>query len=157
LIYPVPDEKLPFLGVHFSKMIDGGVHAGPNAVLAFEREGYRKTDFKAADLIETLSYGGFWKMASEHRASGLAEIRRSLVKQYFVNSLRQMLQDIGPDDLMPSVAGVRAQAVFNDGRLVDDFLIDQGPGYLNVINAPSPAATASLVIGRHLARKALAS
>ena len=157
LIYPVPDEKLPFLGVHFSKMIDGGVHAGPNAVLAFEREGYRKTDFKAADLIETLSYGGFWKMASEHLASGLAEIRRSLVKKYFVNSLRQMLPDIGPDDLMPSVAGVRAQAVFNDGRLVDDFLIDQGPGYLNVINAPSPAATASLVIGRHLARKALAS
>ena len=157
LIYPVPDEKLPFLGVHLSKMIDGGVHAGPNAVLAFKREGYRKTDFAAGDLIETLAYGGFWKMASEHLASGLVEIRRSVVKKYFVNSLRQMLPDIGPDDLMPCVAGVRAQAVFNDGRLVDDFLIDQGPGYLNVINAPSPAATASLVIGRHLARKALAS
>ena len=157
LIYPSPDEKLPFLGVHLSKMIDGGVHAGPNAVLAFKREGYRKTDFAAGDLIETLAYSGFWKMASEHLASGLAEMRRSLVKKYFVNSLRQMLPEIGPDDLMPCVAGVRAQAVFNDGRLVDDFLIDQGPGYLNVINAPSPAATASLVIGRHLARKALAS
>ena len=157
LIYPAPDEKLPFLGVHFSKMIDGGVHAGPNAVLAFKREGYRKTDFAAGDLIETLAYGGFWKMASEHLASGLAEMRRSVMKKYFVNSLRKMLPDIGPDDLMPCVAGVRAQAVFNDGRLVDDFLIDQGPGYLNVINAPSPAATASLVIGRHLARKALAS
>lgn len=157
LIYPSPDEKLPFLGVHLSKMIDGGVHAGPNAVLAFKREGYRKTDFAAGDLLETLAYGGFWKMASEHLASGLAEMRRSLVKKYFVNSLRQMLPEIGPDDLMPCVAGVRAQAVFNDGRLVDDFLIDQGPGYLNVINAPSPAATASLVIGRHLARKALAS
>ena len=157
LIYPSPDEKLPFLGVHLSKMIDGGVHAGPNAVLAFKREGYRKTDFAAGDLIETLAYSGFWKMASEHLASGLAEMRRSLVKKYFVNSLRQMLPEIGPDDLMPCVAGVRAQAVFNDGRLVDDFLIDQGSGYLNVINAPSPAATASLVIGRHLARKALAS
>ena len=156
LIYPSPDEKLPFLGVHLSKMIDGGVHAGPNAVLAFKREGYRKTDFAAGDLIETLAYGGFWKMASEHLANGLAEMRRSLVKKYFVNSLRQMLPEIGPDDLMPCVAGVRAQAVFNDGRLVDDFLIDQGPGFLNVINAPSPAATASLVIGRHLARKALA-
>ncbi|MFN6017174.1 MAG: L-2-hydroxyglutarate oxidase [Verrucomicrobiota bacterium] len=156
LIYPAPDEKLPFLGVHLSKMIDGGVHAGPNAVLAFKREGYRKTDFAAGDLIETLAYGGFWKMASEHLASGLAEMRRSLVKKYFVNSLSQMLPDIGPDDLMPCDAGVRAQAVFDDGRLVDDFLIDQGPGYLNVINAPSPAATASLVIGRHIARKALA-
>jgi L-2-hydroxyglutarate oxidase len=157
LIYPVPDESLPFLGVHFTKMIDGGVHAGPNAVLAFKREGYRKTDIAAGDLIETLTYGGFWKMASEHLTSGLVEMRRSLVKKYFVNSLRQMLPDIGPDDLMPCVAGVRAQAVFDDGRLVDDFLIDQGPGYLNVINAPSPAATASLVIGRHLARKVLAS
>ena len=157
LIYPVPDESLPFLGVHFTKMIDGGVHAGPNAVLAFKREGYRKTDIAAGDLIETLTYGGFWKMASEHLTSGLVEMRRSLLKKYFVNSLREMLPDIGPDDLMPCVAGVRAQAVFDDGRLVDDFLIDQGPGYLNVINAPSPAATASLVIGRHLARKVLAS
>lgn len=157
LIYPVPDEKLPFLGVHFTKIIDGGVHAGPNAVLAFKREGYRKTDFAAYDLIETLSYGGFWKMAAEHLASGLAELRRSLFKKYFVNSLREMLPEIDGNDLVPCVSGVRAQAVFNDGRIVDDFLIDQGRGYLNVINAPSPAATASLVIGRYLARKAIAS
>ena len=157
LIYPVPNEKLPFLGVHFSKTVDGGVHAGPNAVLAFKREGYRKSDISAGDLISTLAYRGFWKMAAEHLASGLAEMRRSLIKKYFVASLREMIPEIGPDDLVPCVSGVRAQAVFNDGRLVDDFLIDQGPGYLNVINAPSPAATASLAIGRHLARKAMAS
>ena len=157
MIYPAPDEKLPFLGAHFTKMIDGGVHAGPNAVLAFKREGYRKTDIDAGDLIETLAYGGFWKMAAENLASGLAEMRRSMMKKYFVKSLRQMLPQIGPEDLVPCVSGVRAQAVFGDGRLADDFLIDQGPGYLNVINAPSPAATASLVIGRHLARRALAS
>ena len=157
MIYPAPDEKLPFLGAHFTKMIDGGVHAGPNAVLAFKREGYRKTDFDAGDLIETLSYSGFWKMAAENLASGLAEMRRSMMKKYFVKSLRQMLPQIGPEDLIPCISGVRAQAVFDDGRLADDFLIDQGPGYLNVINAPSPAATASLVIGRHLARRALAS
>ena len=156
MIYPAPDERLPFLGAHFTKMIDGGVHAGPNAVLAFKREGYRKFDIDAGDLIETLSYGGFWKMAAGNLASGLAEMRRSLIKKYFVKSLRQMLPQIGPEDLIPCVAGVRAQAVFSDGRLADDFLIDQGPGYLNVINAPSPAATASLVIGRHLARRALA-
>lgn len=157
MIYPAPDEKLPFLGAHFTKMIDGGVHAGPNAVLAFKREGYRKTDIDAGDLIETLAYGGFWKMAAENLASGLAEMRRSMMKKYFVKSLRQMLPQIGPEDLVPCVSGVRAQAVFGDGRLADDFLIDQGPGYLNVINAPSPAATASLIIGRHLARRALAS
>lgn len=157
LIYPVPNEKLPFLGVHFSKTVDGGVHAGPNAVLAFKREGYQKSDISAGDLINTLTYSGFWKMSAEHLASGLAEMRRSLVKKYFVNSLREMIPEISADDLVPCVSGVRAQAVFADGRLVDDFLIDQGPGYLNVINAPSPAATASLVIGRHLARKAIAS
>lgn len=157
MIYPAPDEKLPFLGAHFTKMIDGGVHAGPNAVLAFKREGYCKTDFDAGDLIEALSYSGFWKMAAENLASGLAEMRRSLIKKYFVKSLRQMLPQIGPEDLIPCISGVRAQAVFSDGRLADDFLIDQGSGYLNVINAPSPAATASLVIGRHLARRALAS
>ncbi|MGA0845611.1 MAG: L-2-hydroxyglutarate oxidase [Luteolibacter sp.] len=157
MIYPAPDERLPFLGAHFTKMIDGSVHAGPNAVLAFKREGYRKTDFAAGDLIETLSYSGFWKMAAENLASGLAEMRRSILKTYFVKSLRQMVPQIGPDDLVPCGAGVRAQAVFSDGRLVDDFLIEQGPGYLNVINAPSPAATASLIIGRHLARRALAS
>jgi L-2-hydroxyglutarate oxidase len=157
LIYPVPNEKLPFLGVHFSKTVDGGVHAGPNAVLAFKREGYLKSDISAGDLISTLAYGGFWKMAADHLASGLAEMRRSLIKSYFVNSLREMVPEIGPDDLVPCVSGVRAQAVFSDGRLVDDFLIDQGPGYLNVINAPSPAATASLAIGRHLALKAMAS
>lgn len=157
MIYPAPDEKLPFLGVHFTRMIDGGVHAGPNAVLAFKREGYRKGDFAAGDLIETLSYSGFWKMAAENLTSGLAEMRRSLIKKYFVKSLRQMLPQIAAEDLIPCVSGVRAQAVFSDGRLVDDFLIDQGPGYLNVINAPSPAATASLVIGRHLARRSLSS
>lgn len=157
LIYPVPNEKLPFLGVHFSRTVDGGVHAGPNAVLAFKREGYLKSDVSAGDLISTLAYGGFWKMAADHLASGLAEMRRSLIKSYFVNSLREMIPEIGPDDLVPCVSGVRAQAVFSDGRLVDDFLIDQGPGFLNVINAPSPAATASLAIGRHLAHKAMAS
>jgi len=157
MIYPAPDEKLPFLGAHFTKMIDGGVHAGPNAVLAFKREGYRKTDIAAGDMLETLSYEGFWKMAAENLASGLAEMRRSILKKYFVKSLRQMLPQIGPEDLIPCVSGVRAQAVFSDGRLAEDFLIEQGPGYLNVINAPSPAATASLVIGRHLAQRALAS
>lgn len=151
LIYPVPDPAFPFLGVHFTRMIDGSVHAGPNAVLAFKREGYRKTDVSARDLADTLTYGGFWKLAARHWRSGLAEMHRSWSKAAFVRSLQQLIPEVRAEDLVPCASGVRAQALLPDGRLVDDFLIVRGRNTLHVGNAPSPAATASLEIGRHIA------
>jgi L-2-hydroxyglutarate oxidase len=151
LIYPVPNPDFPFLGVHFTRMIDGGVHAGPNAVLAFKREGYHKTDFRARDFFETMTYGGFWKLASKHMREGCMEIRRSLSKRLFVRSLQRLIPEIVSRDLVPSHAGVRAQALLPDGQLVDDFLIVKGEQSLHVCNAPSPAATASLQIGEAIA------
>jgi L-2-hydroxyglutarate oxidase len=148
LIYPVPNPEFPFLGVHFTRMIDGSVHCGPNAVLAFKREGYKKTDFNLRDFCETLSYHGFWKLARKNFGEGMKEIYRSLSKAAFVRSLQQLIPEVQAADLVPCEAGVRAQALLNDGSLVDDFLIVRGRNALHVCNAPSPAATASLEIGK---------
>ena len=151
LIYPVPNPDFPFLGVHFTRMIGGGVHAGPNAVLAFKREGYHKTDFSLRDFSETMTYSGFWKLARKNLGEGLMEIRRSLSKALFVKSLQRLIPEVTSADLVASHAGVRAQALLPDGQLVDDFLIIKGDKSLHVCNAPSPAATASLEIGKAIA------
>jgi len=148
LIYPVPNPNFPFLGVHFTRMIDGSIHAGPNAVLSFKREGYRKTDIELRDLVEVLTYPGFWTLVSKYADVGLAEMIRSLSKKAFVSSLQKLIPDVQADDLVPSAAGVRAQALTRDGGLVDDFLLVQGLNAIHVCNAPSPAATASLAIGK---------
>jgi len=150
LIYPVPNPDFPFLGVHFTRMIDGSVHAGPNAVLSFKREGYSRTAFDLGDTWETLSYGGFWRLIGRHAGEGLKEMARSFSKQAFVRSLRQLVPAVEVADLVPSTPGVRAQALRPDGGLVDDFLIVHGPQAVHVLNAPSPAATASLEIGRRI-------
>lgn len=155
LIYPVPNPDFPFLGVHFTRMIDGGVHAGPNAVLAFKREGYLKTDFNLRDFAETMAFGGFWKLAMKNADEGIQEMKRSFSKALFVRSLQQIIPEIRSEDLIPCKAGVRAQALRNDGSLVDDFLIVRGRQSMHVCNAPSPAATASLEIGREVARQVL--
>lgn len=155
LIYPVPDPHFPFLGVHFTRMVAGGVEAGPNAVLAFRREGYTKTAFDLRDAWDTLSYPGFWRLAARHGATGLAEIHRAFSKAAFVRTLRRLVPEIGPDDLEPGGAGVRAQALLRTGALEDDFHILQRGRALHVLNAPSPAATASLAIGARVAGLAL--
>jgi len=148
LIYPVPDPELPFLGAHLTKRIDGGVLAGPNAVLALKREGYRKTDVGLADLKEILVFPGFWRMARRHWRSALREAWRSLSKGAFLRALRRLAPDLRGSDLRPGGSGVRAQAVDRQGRFVDDFLIVPAGRMIHVLNVPSPAATASLVIGR---------
>jgi L-2-hydroxyglutarate oxidase len=148
LIYPVPDPQFPFLGVHFTRMIDGGVHAGPNAVLSLKREGYDRTSFDLRDFLDTITYGGFWRLAAKHTRLGLEEMHRSFSKRAFVRSLQRLVPGICEEDLVPSAAGVRAQALRPDGGLVDDFLIIKGKSAIHVCNAPSPAATASLEIGR---------
>ncbi len=153
LIYPVPNPDFPFLGVHFTRMIDGTIHAGPNAVLAFKREGYHKTDFSLRDTMETLSYSGFWKLARKHMAEGLMEMRRSMSKALFVRSLQGLIPEVQEADLVPCKAGVRAQALMPDGKLVDDFLILRDHNIVHVCNAPSPAATASLEIGKSIAEQ----
>jgi L-2-hydroxyglutarate oxidase LhgO len=151
LIYPVPDPQFPFLGVHFTRRIHGGVDAGPNAVLAFQREGYRRRDFSPRDLAETLSYSGFWRMAAKHWRYGLKEFGRSFSKTQFVKALQRLVPDIRARDLLPDGTGVRAQALVPNGSLVDDFQFVQSEKMLHVWNVPSPAATASLPIGRMLA------
>jgi (S)-2-hydroxyglutarate dehydrogenase len=148
LIYPVPDPKFPFLGVHFTRMIHGGVECGPNAVLAFAREGYRKTDINLYDLYESLTYPGFLRMAMKHWQTGLGEMWRSFSKRAFVAALQKLIPEIRSEHLEAVPAGVRAQALARDGRLVDDFLIEETEHVVNVLNAPSPAATASLNVGR---------
>lgn len=148
LIYPVPNPDFPFLGVHFTRMIDGSVHAGPNAVLAFKREGYFKTDFNVRDFFETMTFGGFWKLASKNLGEGMKEMHRSISKRVFVKSLQGLIPEVQSSDLVPCKAGVRAQALLKNGSLVDDFLFVSEPGILHVCNAPSPAATASLEIGK---------
>lgn len=153
LIYPVPDPTLPFLGVHFTRMVDGTVEAGPNAVLAWKREGYRRCDLSPADLADILSYPGFWRLAGRFWRTGLAEYRRSFSKKAFVASLQRLVPDVSADDVLPGGAGVRAQAVDRDGRLVDDFRIVTGERMVHVLNAPSPAATASLSIGQVVAEE----
>jgi len=151
LVYPVPNPDFPFLGVHFTRMIDDSVHAGPNAVLAFKREGYRRTDISCADMFETLTFPGFWKMARKHYRDGMMEMVRSVSKRAFVKSLQQLIPEVTEGDLVPAHSGVRAQALMPDGKLADDFLIMKGQNSIHVCNAPSPAATASLEIGRFIA------
>ncbi len=153
LIYPVPDPDFPFLGVHLTRGVDGGVHAGPNAVLALAREGYRRRDVVPADVWDTLSYRGFRSLAGRHARQGAAEVLRSLWRPAFVRSLQAMVPELSAEDLVAAPAGVRAQAVAPDGALVDDFLLVDGPGALHVLNAPSPAATSSLEIGAEIARR----
>jgi (S)-2-hydroxyglutarate dehydrogenase len=153
LIYPVPDPDFPFLGVHFTKMIDGSVHAGPNAVLALKREGYRKRDINLRDTAETLVYPGFLRLARKHFGNGMQEMARSFSKRLFLKSLQRLVPDVALDDLVPAHAGVRAQALTPAGALVDDFSIIEGDRSLHVCNAPSPAATSSLEIGRAIAAK----
>ena len=148
LIYPVPDPAFPFLGVHFTRRIDGRYECGPNAVLAFAREGYRKTDISPRDLAESLTYPGFLKLARRYWRVGVGEMWRSVSKRAFVRALQRLLPAIESTHLEPAPAGVRAQAVACDGSIVDDFLLDAESRVLHVGNAPSPAATAALNIGR---------
>lgn len=151
LIYPVPDPRFPFLGVHFTRMIGGGVEAGPNAVLALKREGYAKTSFSLRDSIETLTYPGFWRMARKHWRMGMEEIHRSLSKKAFVHALQNLIPEIRVEHLQDGGAGVRAQALLPDGAMLDDFKIVRSGRAIHVLNAPSPAATASLCIGEQIA------
>lgn len=155
LIYPVPDPNFPFLGVHFTRMMRGGVEAGPNAVLAFSREGYRKSDINFKELSETLAWPGFQKVAAKYWRTGLGEMYRSFSKSAFTKALQKLIPDIREADLVEGGAGVRAQACDRTGGLVDDFLIFEEPQVINVCNAPSPAATSSLSIGRSVAEIAL--
>ena len=150
LIYPVPDPKFPFLGVHFTRLIGGGIEAGPNAVLAFAREAYRKTQWNARDLAEALSFPGLWKFLARHPRMAWDEGLRSLSKKLFCQSLQRLVPDLREEDLAPGGAGVRAQAISPGGELVQDFRLVPGPRALHVVNAPSPAATASLAIGREV-------
>jgi L-2-hydroxyglutarate oxidase len=151
LIYPVPDPEFPFLGVHFTRMIGGGVEAGPNAVLAFKREGYSRWSFSAGDLFDAFSYRGFWRMAGSNWRMGLGELWRSWNKGAFVRALQALMPEIAAADLVPGGTGVRAQALDPDGKLVDDFRIVEAERQIHVLNAPSPAATASISIGETIA------
>ena len=153
LIYPVPDPAFPFLGVHFTRMIDGRVECGPSAVLAFAREGYTFGAVNLRDLFETITYRGFLRLVRKHWRTGLAEIRQSLSKKYYFKSLQRLIPAIRMDDMEPSPAGVRAQALTPEGELFHDFLITETERVVNVINAASPAATASLNVGRHVVSK----
>ena len=153
LVYPVPDPAFPFLGVHFTRMIDGSVECGPNAVLAFGREAYCKFDLNLKDLFESVAYPGFQKMAIKHWKMGWEEMWRSYNKKAFVKALKRLIPEIKLDDLLSAPAGIRAQAVSSDGSLVDDFLIQESERIINVCNAPSPAATASLNIGSTIVEK----
>ena len=155
LIYPVPDPDLPFLGVHFTRGIDGVVEAGPNAVLALKREGYGWKDVSIRDIADWAVFPGFWRMSRAHWRSGLAEIRRSLSRERFLASLQSLIPELQDNDIETGGSGVRAQAIGRDGRLIDDFLIQMAPNSVHLLNAPSPAATASLVIGRSLVDRLL--
>lgn len=153
LIYPVPDPRLPFLGVHLTRMIDDSVHAGPNAVLATAREGYRWGRFRPRDAAEIAGWPGMWRLGRRYWRTGLAEVRRSLSVRRFAADLARLVPEVTAADLVPAAAGVRAQAVRPDGGLVDDFLIVTRPGQVHVLNAPSPAATSSLAIAEYLVRQ----
>lgn len=155
LIYPVPDPNFPFLGVHFTRMIGGGIEAGPNAVFAFKREGYSKTDINLGDLMGSLGWKGFRKVVAKYWKTGVGEFYRSYSKAAFTKALQELLPDIQQSDLEPGGAGVRAQACDREGGLIDDFLIFENEKVINVGNAPSPAATSSLAIGQHVAELAL--
>ena len=154
LIYPVPDPSFPFLGVHFTRMIRGGVEAGPNAVLALDREGYRRGSFRLRDAAAAAGYPGLWRFVFRHRRMAAYEWYRSWSRAEFCRSLKRLVPAVEPDDLVPGTAGVRAQAMRPDGRLVDDFHFVKGERILHVVNAPSPAATASLAIGERIVAEA---
>ncbi|MEX2589222.1 MAG: FAD-dependent oxidoreductase, partial [Chitinophagales bacterium] len=157
LIYPVPDPDFPFLGVHFTRMIEGGIEAGPSAVLAFQREGYHRSDVDAKELMEILKYPGFQKLAFKYWKKGLGELYRSYSKAAFTRKLQKLIPDIRQEDLEPVPAGVRAMACSPNGELLDDYLFLEDEFVLNVCNAPSPAATSGLAIGESVAVKALKS
>ncbi len=154
LIYPVPDPRFPFLGVHFTRMIHGGVEAGPNAVLALKREGYRWSSFSLRDVLGMAGYGGFWRMVARYWRTGMGELYRSLSKKAFVRALQELVPELKPEDVRPAGAGVRAQALAPSGALVDDFHIVTAERMIHVLNAPSPAATASLCIARGIVDQA---
>jgi L-2-hydroxyglutarate oxidase len=154
LIYPVPDPRFPFLGVHFTRKISGAVEAGPNAVLALRREGYRKTSFSLRDTAAVLSAPAFWRLAARYWRTGMAEMWRSASRRAFARALQRLVPEVTAADLRPGGAGVRAQALDDAGNLLDDFHIVEADRQIHVLNAPSPAATASLAIGEHLARLA---
>ncbi|NLU76382.1 L-2-hydroxyglutarate oxidase [Streptomyces sp. HNM0575] len=157
LVYPVPDPAFPFLGVHLTRGIDGAVHIGPNAVPALALEGYDWRTVRPGELASVLAHPGSWRLARRHWRYGAGELHRSLSKSAFTTAVRRLLPEVSADDLVPAPAGVRAQAVLHDGTLVDDFLITEGPHAVHVLNAPSPAATASLPIGREVAARALSA
>lgn len=154
LIYPLPEPGFPFLGVHFTRRVQGGIDAGPNAVLAFAREGYDLATVNVRDLADAASFRGLWRFAFRHPRMVLRELAQSIDRRRFVSALRRLVPEIGDDDLVPGGAGVRAQAVLPNGDFVHDFLWVEAPGAVHVVNAPSPAATASLVIGKEVAGKA---
>ena len=156
LIYPVPDPKFPFLGVHFTRLIHGGIEAGPNAVLATKREGYSKTDFSTGDLIDTLTYAGFWRFVQKYPRMCFNELRRSFSKELFCKSLNALVPDVRPEHLEPGPTGVRAQAITSSGETLQDFSFVKGDHALHVLNAPSPGATASLAIGQEIANQLFA-
>lgn len=153
LIYPVPNPNFPFLGVHMTRLIDGSIHAGPNAVLAFSREGYSWGKINPRDVMETLTYPGFWKLAGSYMGEGIKEMYRSVVKAAFLRSVQELIPEIQSDDLVRADAGVRAQSLRSDGSLIDDFHLIEEQNALFVLNAPSPAATASLEIGAYITDK----
>jgi len=153
LIYPVPNPNFPFLGVHFTRSVEGMVEAGPNAVLGLAREGYKKTDFVLKDFVEELTYPALWRLAKTNWRTGVGEIHRSLSKKAFVRGLQKLVPEVAAGDIVPIAAGVRAQALTGEGKLVDDFLISEGENSIHVLNAPSPAATASIPIGEEIARR----
>jgi (S)-2-hydroxyglutarate dehydrogenase len=156
LIYPVPDPALPFVGIHLTRTVDGRIIAGPNAVLGLSREGYEKFSFNLSDTANILAFPGFWRVAGKHLATGVAEIRNSLWRRAYLSQCRKYCPALSLDDLEPGVAGIRAQAVLADGTLVHDFLFEETELMLHVCNAPSPAATSAIPIGRMIAKKALA-
>jgi L-2-hydroxyglutarate oxidase len=154
LIYPVPDPALPFLGVHFTRMIAGGVECGPNAVFSFKREGYGKTDFSLSDTLDALSYPGLWRMFLKYWKSGLGEYARAFSRKLFLRQLQRLVPSLADSDIKPCRAGVRAQALERNGKLIDDFRIERQANSIHVLNAPSPAATASLAIGDYVNKMA---
>jgi L-2-hydroxyglutarate oxidase len=154
LIYPVPDPRFPFLGVHFTRMTDGSIECGPNAVFTFKREGYGKTDFDLRDSWDALTYGGTWKLFMRNMSYGINEYRRAFSKRLFLRTLQRLIPTLTVDDIQPGRAGVRAMLLGTDGNMVDDFRIERSGAHIHVLNAPSPAATAALAIGGHIATMA---
>ncbi len=150
LIYPVPDPRYPFLGVHITKKLNGDIEAGPNAVLAFSREGYKRTEFNLKDLFEVFDYPGFWRLVMKNWTTGFKEVLKTFIKKFFLNELNRLLPDIKPEELVEGPSGIRAQALSPDGKLIDDFVFITKPKIIHVCNAPSPAATASLAIAEHI-------